>query len=404
MVYSAFGHAGQKCSAASIVILVGSVAKSKRFRRQLIDAVSSLTVDHPANPAAQIGPVISIPESKLLSGLTELQAGESWLLQPRQLDDSGRLWSPGIREGVKPGSKSHMTEYFGPVISIMRARDLDEALEIQNAVDYGLTAGIHSLDAKEVELWIEKIQAGNLYVNRGITGAIVQRQPFGGWKRSAIGPTAKAGGPNYLLTLTEFESSESKSEFVISNKRVLQALALAASSGLTDEELAALLSGARSDAENLETVYSKVTDDSGLSVEKNLFRYQFAGTSLRIEGDSSDYQQWRSVLTLLTLGKGRLSAFEVPKRLLQILRKSGIQVTIEDHPTWLQKVQPGERWRVIGQVRLEGALANCEVTVFNHAPTQSGRDELLPYFKEQAISITAHRFGNPSRMVAQLAI
>ncbi len=404
VAYSAFGHAGQKCSAASIVILVGSVAKSKRFRRQLVDAVSSLTIDYPSNPEAQIGPLISVPESKLLSGLTELEKGESWLLQPRQLDDSGKLWSPGIREKVRPGSPSHLTEYFGPMLSIMTARDLDEALKIQNAVDYGLTAGIHSLDAREVSTWIAKVQAGNLYVNRGITGAIVQRQPFGGWKRSAIGPTAKAGGPNYLLTLTEFESSESKSEFVISNKRVLQALALAASSGLTDEELAALLSGARSDAENLETVYSKVTDDSGLSVEKNLFRYQFAGTSLRIEGDSSDYQQWRSVLTLLTLGKGRLSAFEVPKRLLQILRKSGIQVTIEDHPTWLQKVQPGERWRVIGQVRLEGALANCEVTVYNHAPTQSGRYELLPYFKEQAISITAHRFGNPSRMVAQLAI
>ena len=404
VAYSAFGHAGQKCSAASIVILVGSVAKSKRFRRQLVDAVSSLTVDYPSNPAAQIGPVITVPEAKLLAGLTQLEKGETWLLQPRQLDDSGKLWSPGIREKVKPGSASHLTEYFGPMLSIMTARDLDEALEIQNAVDYGLTAGIHSLDVKEVSTWIEKVQAGNLYVNRGITGAIVQRQPFGGWKRSAIGPTAKAGGPNYLLTLTGFESANSKSEFEISNKRVLQALALAASSDLTDQELASLLAGARSDAENLDSVFSKVIDPTGLSVEKNLFRYRAAGTALRINSDSSDYEQWRSVITLLTVGAGRLSAFEVPKRLAQILKKGGIKVTVEDQASWLSSVRPGERWRVIGAAEFEGVLADCEVTVYNHTPTESGRYELLPYFKEQAISITSHRFGNPSRMVAQLEL
>jgi RHH-type proline utilization regulon transcriptional repressor/proline dehydrogenase/delta 1-pyrroline-5-carboxylate dehydrogenase len=361
-------------------------------------------VDYPSNPAAQIGPVIAVPESKLLSGLTELEKGESWLLQPRQLDDSGKLWSPGIREKVKPGSKSHLTEYFGPMLSIMTARDLDEAMAIQNAVDYGLTAGIHSLDAKEVSSWIDSVQAGNLYVNRGITGAIVQRQPFGGWKRSAIGPTAKAGGPNYLLTLTGFETARSKSEFEITNKRVLQALALAASSELSDAELESLLAGARSDAENLETVFSKVVDPSDLTVEKNLFRYRTAGTSLRIGKDSTDYAQWRSVLTLLTLGKGRISAFKIPKRLGQILRKGGIQVTVEDHATWMASVKPGERWRVIGSVEFEGALSDCEVTVYDHIPTESGRLELLPYFKEQAISITAHRFGNPSRMVAQLAL
>src|SRR5690606_23127349 len=81
------------------------------------------------------------------------------------------------------------------------ARTLDEAIELQNAVDYGLTAGIHSLDAAEVARWIDRVEPGNLYVNRGTTGAIVQRQPFGGWKRSVVGAGAKAGGPNYLLGL-----------------------------------------------------------------------------------------------------------------------------------------------------------------------------------------------------------
>ncbi len=404
VAYSAFGHAGQKCSAASLVILVGSVAKSKRFRRQLLDAVSSMTVDHPSNPAAQIGPVISIPEPKLLSGLTELSGRESWLLQPRQLDDSGRLWSPGIKENVAPQSPTHLIEYFGPVLGIMTARTLEEAIELQNAVDYGLTAGIHSLDAKEVGHWIDTVQAGNLYVNRGITGAIVQRQPFGGWKNSAIGPTAKAGGPNYLLTLSNFESATAVSDIEITNKKVLQALALAAASELSDEDMAAILRGAKSDLENLNEIFKKVSDPSDLAVEKNLFRYVGAQTSLRINEGSDSKHQWRSVVTLLTLGSGRVSAFEIPKRLLQILKKSGIQVVIESEASWVDSVKPGERWRVIGPVSYLGKLADCRITVYNQDPVESGRIELLPYFKEQAISITAHRFGNPSRMVAQLSL
>jgi RHH-type proline utilization regulon transcriptional repressor/proline dehydrogenase/delta 1-pyrroline-5-carboxylate dehydrogenase len=102
---------------------------------------------------------------------------------------------------VKAGSEYHLTEYFGPVLGIMTARTLEEAIALVNAIDYGLTSGIHSLDADEVGLWLDTIQAGNLYVNRGTTGAIVQRQPFGGWKKSAVGAGTKAGGPNYLFGL-----------------------------------------------------------------------------------------------------------------------------------------------------------------------------------------------------------
>ena len=102
---------------------------------------------------------------------------------------------------MRRGSEFHRIEYFGPVLGIMTAAALDEAIELQNEVDYGLTAGLHSLERAEVAAWLDRVQAGNLYVNRGITGAVVRRQPFGGWKRSAVGPGAKAGGPNYLIGL-----------------------------------------------------------------------------------------------------------------------------------------------------------------------------------------------------------
>ena len=193
---SAFGHAGQKCSAASLAILVGSAAKSQKFLEQLADAASSMKVGLAAD--SSIGALVMPPSGKLLRALTTLDPGESWLLEPKQLDDEGYFWSPGIKLGVKPGSWFHQNECFGPVLGIMTAKTLEDAVQIQNGTDYGLTAGLQSLDIVEQEYWIANVVAGNKYINRGITGAIVQRQPFGGLKKSAVGPGFKAGGKHYL--------------------------------------------------------------------------------------------------------------------------------------------------------------------------------------------------------------
>ena len=115
---------------------------------------------------------------------------------------------PGVKIGVQPGSWSHRIEWFGPVLGVMRAPDFDTAIQWQNGVEYGLTAGIHALDVAECETWIDRIEAGNAYVNRGTTGAVVNRQPFGGWKKSSVGPTAKAGGENYVACLRDWAPGE----------------------------------------------------------------------------------------------------------------------------------------------------------------------------------------------------
>ncbi len=202
LVRSAFGHAGQKCSAASLGIVVAEVYDDPVFQRRLRDAATSLRVGAAGDPGSMVGPLIAPPTGKLERGLTTLDSGESWLVEPRRLDtpgtDPGTSWSPGVRIGVGPGSWFHRTECFGPVLGLMRADDLDHAIELQNASDYGLTGGIHTLDDHEVEHWLARVQIGNAYVNRHITGAIVQRQPFGGWKRSSVGGGAKAGGPGYV--------------------------------------------------------------------------------------------------------------------------------------------------------------------------------------------------------------
>ena len=215
VVRSAFGHAGQKCSAASLLILTAPVYDSDELLPRLAAAVRSVRVGEAADPATMMAPLIAPPSGPLLRGLTELDVGERWLVEPRErpgsrrseLDPEGReeitsrRWTPGVRIGVTEGSWFHQTECFGPVLGVMRADDLAHAVRLQNGSQFGLTGGIQSLDDDEIRYWLDRVEVGNAYVNRHITGAIVQRQPFGGWKRSSIGGAPKAGGPHYVHAL-----------------------------------------------------------------------------------------------------------------------------------------------------------------------------------------------------------
>ncbi|HLX63321.1 MAG TPA: bifunctional proline dehydrogenase/L-glutamate gamma-semialdehyde dehydrogenase [Planctomycetota bacterium] len=207
LVKSAFSHSGQKCSAASLAILEAEVYDDPTFRRQLRDAVASLAVGPSTDPRSVVTPLIREPGESLRRALTTNDAGETWLLEPQMKGADPCLWSPGIKLGVQPNSWFHRTECFGPVLGLMRAESLEQAIQWQNATDYGLTAGLHSLDPAEQKFWREHVQAGNLYLNRPTTGAIVRRQPFGGWKRSCIGPGAKAGGPNYVFSFCKMSAA-----------------------------------------------------------------------------------------------------------------------------------------------------------------------------------------------------
>jgi RHH-type proline utilization regulon transcriptional repressor/proline dehydrogenase/delta 1-pyrroline-5-carboxylate dehydrogenase len=208
ILHSAFGHAGQKCSAASLVIAVGSMARSERFRRQLADGIRSLRCGPATDATTLVGPLIGPPPPELKRALTTLEPGERWIVPPRELDEAAHLWSPGLRTGTRPGSFMHRTEVFGPVLALMGARDLEEAIDLQNGTGFGLTGGLHSLDEEEIAYWLERVEVGNAYLNRHITGAIVQRQSFGGWKGSVVGPGAKTGAPNYVAQLGAWSDGE----------------------------------------------------------------------------------------------------------------------------------------------------------------------------------------------------
>jgi RHH-type transcriptional regulator, proline utilization regulon repressor / proline dehydrogenase / delta 1-pyrroline-5-carboxylate dehydrogenase len=411
VVHSAFGHAGQKCSAASLVVLVGSVAQSKRFRNQLLDAVASLTVGYPQNPSTQMGPIIGPAEGKLLAGLTRLGPRECWALEPRQLDETGKLWSPGVRVGVTRGSEYHLVEYFGPILGVITAETLQDAIDIVNDVDYGLTSGLHALDSEEIGVWLDRIEAGNLYVNRGITGAIVRRQPFGGWKKSVVGPGSKAGGPNYLVGLGSWAPKPALTAHPVTSsvvKRLIKAAELELSAGKANT----LERAARSDAEAWENLFGRVADVSGLARERNVFRYVPVTDPVLVrcgEGDSVVDLLRVVAAAVIASAPVVVSAASAPSgRLADAIADAVGPIQVEDDAAWHARVVRAGA----GRVRLlspagVGALTQAtggrpDLAVWSHAVTESGRVELLPFLHEQAVSITAHRFGTPNHLTDNL--
>ena len=360
LVQSAFGHAGQKCSAASLAIVDKNIYENPNFKKQLIDAVKSLKVGPGYDYSTMVGPIIKSAESNLRRALTQLDEGEQWLLKPEQLDEAGLLWSPGVKTGVKPGSWSHLNEWFGPVLAIMISPDLETSINWQNATDFGLTAGIQSLDPKECEYWIENVEAGNLYVNRGVTGAIVNRQPFGGWKRSSVGATAKAGGANYVATLRNWNQMKHFLPMKEAANKWLK------STG----ELA--------------------IDHSGLSVEQNIQRYRRfkKGFLVRIESGTSkdelDFLNWLKMdLGVIT----RLSSDSLIPGLANLVVESADEFANHakefDRVRWLSAEVPP-----VHQLMMNGV--SCD----RRPVTSRGDIELSRWFLEQSVSITQHRYGN----------
>ena len=213
VLHSALSHSGQKCSATSLLILEEEVYHDRKFRDTLIDAVESLHVGSAWDLHTKINPLILPPSGDLERALKELEPGESWAVMPRfHVDGNPHLVSPAIKWGVQPGGVTHCTEFFGPVLGVMSAKNLDDAIDLVNATGYGLTSGLESLDDREHQIWQEGVRAGNLYINRSTTGAIVLRQPFGGMGKSAFGPGIKAGGPNYVAPLMAFEDRDQEPE------------------------------------------------------------------------------------------------------------------------------------------------------------------------------------------------
>lgn len=194
VVASAFSYAGQKCSACSRVIVVGSAYGE--FRARLAAAVESLVVGPPDDPYTFVPPVISSEAMAKIESYIAIGMAEGQIVARGPAREGGHYVAPHVFEDISPGSKLAREEIFGPVLTLFRAASFEEALGLALDSEFALTGGVFSRNPRHIALARERFRVGNLYINRGITGAIVGRQPFGGFAMSGAGD--KAGGPGYL--------------------------------------------------------------------------------------------------------------------------------------------------------------------------------------------------------------
>lgn len=198
-VYSAFGYTGQKCSACSRVVVLSPVHDA--FVERFVEATRSLNVGPTDDPSTQVGPVIDAKAQARIKKYIEQGKEECELAIACDAPSEGYFVGPTVFKNVERHATIAQEEIFGPVVAIIRAANFDEALEIANGTDYALTGGLYSRTPDHINRAAAEFEVGNLYINRTITGAIVSRQPFGGFKMSGVG--SKAGGPDYLLQFLE---------------------------------------------------------------------------------------------------------------------------------------------------------------------------------------------------------
>ena len=426
LIESAFGYNGQKCSAASIAILTKDLYSDPKFKRQIKDAVESLPVGglqfHSENI---ITPLITSPNNKLLRALTDLEPKEKWLVRPKKhkLKD---LWGPGVKWDVQPGSFTHLNEFFGPVLGVMKANDLKHACRLINQTEYGLTAGLHSLDEEEINYFTETVKVGNLYVNNKTTGAIVCRQPFGGIKNSRRGIGGKAGGVNYILQFMKIEDKEVP--VPINEESSLPSLPIGSLIKLWKKndwakeslfpdfsgEIQRILRGVHSCYYQNINYFSKEQSLSKLQQvigQKNIFRYGKVGKyTIRVcpEDLVSDI-----ILRLIAgLIAGNKVSISIPlqmraDKITRFLRshflkpvKNKFSIEFENDEQLCTKIMGNQICRLAytypQQVsnNIYRAANKVNIPIIRHKPLLEGRFLMLEQFDEQSITYTYHRYGN----------
>ena len=414
VLHSAFGHAGQKCSATSLLLLEAEIYDDPEFKRALVEAAESLTVGSAWDLKTKIGPMIRPPSGDLANALLTLESGESWALMPRKLDGNDCLWSPGIKWGVQRGSCTHLTEFFGPVLGVMRFEKLHEAIAMVNQTGYGLTSGLESLDDREQAEWRAGIRAGNLYINRGTTGAIVLRQPFGGMGKSAFGPGLKAGGPNYVAQFMNFadakndearmrnvESSSNHSCFGIHSLFAILISSFDEGSRLSR----ALTSYQRAWTDE----FSREQDHFQLIGQDNVRRY-LPVREMRVRVHEKD-----TAFDLITrVAAARTSGCRITVSTAPGFESGAIQRLHEATEDWAGAIEFVEEsdaeladaitQRETDRVRyaaadrvpeiVRRAAAEAQVYIADAPVLAEGRVELLWYVQEQSVSFDYHRYGN----------
>jgi len=409
VVASAFSNSGQKCSATSLLILEKELYEDREFKRMLLDAVSSIEVGSVWELHNRVGTLSSLVSGNLLKSLETLDDDEVWLIPPKYANEENPyMLRPSIRWGTKVGNFCHMNELFGPVLSVMCADNLDDAIDIVNATGYGLTSGLESLDEREQKLWKEKIIAGNLYINRGTTGAIVFRQPFGGMRKSAIGSGRKAGGLNYVTQFMNINASLEPMQNIAVEDSLLKRFEPLISTSDFKNELKMCLNLLYSFAQVNTEEFQQEHDYSNIRGESNITRYfGVKSTILRLSNQDTLFEIICSYFSAKMAGSHVTISLDIDynSKSLKWLKKNAIKflenddkLIVEADVTFLGTFNQYERVRILKPTLSIDTLYKEAAKTAKHITTEPfvthGRIELMNYYIEQSISDSYHRYGN----------
>jgi RHH-type proline utilization regulon transcriptional repressor/proline dehydrogenase/delta 1-pyrroline-5-carboxylate dehydrogenase len=413
IIISAFGNCGQKCSATSLLILEKEVYEDLKFKKQLVDAARSLGVGSAWEFQNRMGPLIHPPNADLLRAMTSLEQGETWALQPRNLEENPHLWTPGIKYDVTAGSYTHLTEFFGPLLAVMCAENLEHAITLVNQTGYGLTSGLESLDEREHEKWKEGIRAGNLYINRSTTGAITLRQPFGGMGKSALGPGIKTGGPNYVTQFMTFEEKAlpGMPDHLLRHPVLDFISDLEKHPGPYTGDLAKSLCAAKSYLFHAEREFIREKDFFRLRGQDNIHRYiPVEKLVVRVHADDSLFEILARITAGIISGCDLLVSIypDMPCPAMEFLRNRGLELFLgkgkiitQSDELLIDNLNPVHRIRYAAPDRVPGVLfraaAETGIYIARTEVLMEGRLELLHYFRNQSVCYNYHRYGSLGR-------
>lgn len=415
-VDSAFGASAADASTARAFVLLGTANRSTQLRRAIVDVVESMPVGDTSRPSRRdplsfaIGPLPEAPGEAGLRALTELAAGEEWLVKPEQLDDEGLLWRPGVRAGLTRDSKFWHDSVGMPVIGLISAHSVDEAISMTNRLGGGAVAGLHATDPLEILPWLERARAASLVVGRPTTGARIERQPFGAWGGAAMGGASLAGGPNRLQTLGSWEAREGTASATLHLRGLspeVRVLIETSQASLDYQSFDRVRRAALSDALAWRTSFGRAYDVSGLGIERNLLRHWPVSTHVRLAEGAALGDLIRVAAAGLVAGAPMTVSTGVvlPSEVSEFFAMQGVTVSLERDEAWLERISvsgPGDeelsatRVRLIGGDRARTAewLGGLdEVSLWAEPVTMAGPVELLTFVREQSVSITAHRHG-----------
>ncbi|NDP19890.1 MAG: bifunctional proline dehydrogenase/L-glutamate gamma-semialdehyde dehydrogenase [Paludibacter sp.] len=396
IVTSAFGNAGQKCSACSLLLLEKEVYNDPEFKVKLTDAVKSMHTGSVWDGGNIIGPMITSENEKLLHAINYLEDGEKWLVKPEFVDEKQFILKPCVKWGVKPDSYTFKNELFAPLLGVVCIDNLEDGINMVNTSEYGLTSGLQSLDEEEQLSWKNSIEAGNLYINRGITGAIVNRQPFGGMKRSAFGGGIKAGGRNYVSCFVNIENEKTDFKPSIESNH-LNSL----SENLNSHENALFQTAVSSYMENWKYEFSLEKDIHELMGEKNTFRYlPLKNIVLRVQ-PSDKLCDIFMILAASNIAKTSITlSISVEDSKLEVIKKSiknECKILIQSELDFLNEMDKYARVRTCSSDLSADFFKKAALLgkyIATAKPLVEGRLELLHYLKEQSITYEYHRYGS----------